>query len=37
MVTRDYLNGLGEEKQRSSRLAAWYKLPEPSYLALNEQ
>lgn len=26
-ITRDYLNGIKEEKQRSSRMAAWYKLP----------
>ena len=27
-ITRDFLNGIPEEKQRSARFAAWYKLPE---------
>ena len=26
-LTRDYLNGIKEEKQRSTRKAAWFKLP----------
>ena len=28
-LTRDYLNGIKEEKQRSARMAAWFKMPEP--------
>lgn len=31
LVTRDFLNGFTEARQRSSRLAVWYKLPEPFY------
>ena len=30
-ITRDFLNGLTEARQRSSRLAAWFKLPEGFY------
>lgn len=33
-LTRDYLNGIKEEKQRSSRKAAWFKLPETQLLNL---
>lgn len=33
LVVRDYLNGLPEMRQRSTRLAAWFKLPEPYYLS----
>lgn len=31
LVSRDYLHGLGEKKQRSSRLAIWYNLPDDYY------
>jgi hypothetical protein len=31
LVTRDFLNGFTEARQRSSRLAAWFRLPEPYY------
>lgn len=31
LVERDYLCGLPEAKQRSSRLAAWYDLPRQVY------
>jgi tubulin--tyrosine ligase-like protein 12 len=30
-IFRDYLNGIKEERQRSSRLAIWYKLPGTYY------
>ena len=36
-ITRDYLNGIKEEKQRSARFAAWYKLPESTLGNLIEQ
>lgn len=31
IIERDYLNGLSETKQRSSRLAVWYNLPRDVY------
>ena len=31
IITRDFLNGFTEQRQRSSRLAAWFKLPEVYY------
>ena len=36
-LTRDYLNGLKEEKQRSTRMAAWYRLPESKYISMNNE
>lgn len=32
LITKDYLSGLKEERQRSSRLAAWFQLPKTYYL-----
>lgn len=32
LVTRDYLYGMKENKQRSARLAIWYKLPSSYYV-----
>jgi tubulin--tyrosine ligase-like protein 12 len=37
LVTRDFLNGIKEEKQRSDRLAAWFKLPQNKYLSLIQE
>ena len=34
LVERDFLSGLGEEKQRSSRLAVWYQVPRDLYINL---
>ena len=33
-LTRDYLNGIKEEKQRSYRMAAWQRLPSAKLLSL---
>lgn len=34
IVERDYLNGIGEDKQRSSRLVVWYETPREMYVEL---
>ena len=31
LVERNFLHNISEEKQRSSRLSIWYKLPRPFY------
>ena len=36
LISRDFLNGYPEARQRSSRLAAWYKVPEAYYSKLIE-
>ncbi|XP_057857600.2 uncharacterized protein LOC131066778 isoform X2 [Cryptomeria japonica] len=35
--TRDYLPGIGEDKQRSSRLTAWFHTPENYFIRMHEQ
>ena len=34
IVERDFLNGISEENQRSSRLAVWYEIPKNIYIDL---
>lgn len=34
LICRDFLNGYPQARQRSSRLAAWYKVPEAYYAKL---
>nr|ATB19768.1 putative tubulin-tyrosine ligase [Juniperus scopulorum] len=35
--TRDYLPGIGEDKQRSSRLTAWFHTPEYYFIQMHDQ
>jgi tubulin--tyrosine ligase-like protein 12 len=30
--TRDFLSGIGEDKQRSARLTAWFQTPENYFI-----